>query len=218
MNFGVRSFKRPQLSGATSGANAIEQAPAPAASNDWSFVNGGSNSNTGASWKTPGSKFQTFPKGHRTTYTIKFNTDCPQNPVHIIFATTGYSFVFLNGQLIHSWGDPYPEYHNVTLQKPHLVCGCNTIEVIVYNYCCPSPCGLTYSLTQDKTGCYQCDNLGLTYYNRTTCECKCSENMGCQNALKVWSDYPSCGCKCKAQKKCPSGQYFSWQTCNCHCK
>ena len=142
------------------------------AQQDWSFIEGGAASpRTNARWKTPQSGYRQHPYRWKTTYKVTFYTDCPQNPIYFVYATTAYSFVSLNGQMIHSWGAPYPQYHNITLQKPFLKCGCNTIEVIVYNYCCPSPCGLTFSLSQDTHGCYDCDNTGVTYYNRETCQC-----------------------------------------------
>ena len=64
---------------------------------DWSFIQGSSAANTNAKWKTPSSTYQTYPKGYRTTYTITFQTSCPQNPMHLVFATTGFNFVYLNG-------------------------------------------------------------------------------------------------------------------------
>ena len=188
-----------------------------AGNQDWSFIqNGGAASRTNSKWRTP-SAYQLYQKGYRTTYTIKFYTDCPQNPVNFIFATTGYSFVYLNGKLIHKWGKPYPEYHTLTLTKDnHLQCGCNVLKVIVYNYCCPSPCGLTYSLTQNKAGCYECNNTGLTHYNRNTCQCECvDDQQRCGNPLRSWHGYPTCGCKCSRPLKCPRHQYFSWKTCKC---
>ena len=134
---------------------------------DWRFIEGGSASqHTNSRWKTPQKTYKQHPYRWRTTYRLTFYTDCPQSPIYFVYATTAYSFVSINGQMIHSWGKPYHEYHNVTISQPHLKCGCNTIEVIVYNYCCPSPCGLTFSLSQDTSNCYNCNNTGVTYYNR----------------------------------------------------
>ena len=186
---------------------------------DWSFIQGGSNAaNTNAKWKTPSSGYKTFPKGWRTTYTIKFNTDCPQNAVNFIFATTGYSFIYLNGELIQSWGEAYPKYHTLTLTKPELKCGCNVIKVVVYNYCCPSPCGLTYSLTQNTDGCYECANTGVSFYNKDTCQCECTNTYACSDQMRSWFDYPTCGCKCTQEFPCGGAKEFSWKTCGCKCK
>ena len=204
--------------GNNQGTNQGTTQPATAANQDWSFIQTGTAPRTNTKWRTP-SAYQLYQKGYRTTYTIKFYTDCPQNPVNFIFATTGYSFVYLNGKLIHKWGKPYPEYHTLTLTKDnYLQCGCNVLKVIVYNYCCPSPCGLTYSLTQNKAGCYECNNTGLSHYNRNTCQCECVEKQACGNPLRSWHDYPTCGCKCTKPLTCPRNQYFNWKTCKCECK
>ena len=100
----------PDFSSGNQGTNPQPTSPPPnsKATQDWSFIqNGGAASQTKAKWRTP-SAYQLYKKGYRTTYTLKFFTDCPQNPVNFIFATTGYSFVYLNGKLIHKWGKPYP--------------------------------------------------------------------------------------------------------------
>jgi hypothetical protein len=138
--------------------------------------------------------------------------------VEFILATSGYNFVRLNGQLIHSWGAPYPSYNTLKLRRPQLKCGCNTLEVTVYNYCCPSPCALTYSLTTSKAGCYDCDRLGVTRYNRNTCSCECTSTSQCSNPLMRWQAYPMCGCVCLQERICPRGQFFDWGTCQCECE
>lgn len=127
---------------------------------DWSFIqNGELSEETNSEWKTPEAGFKIYLEGSCSTYSIKFNTDCPQGRVTLLLATTGYSFVYFNGKLIHKWGKPYPEkkYTSLELKKPELLCGCNTLKVVVYNQN-PSPLGLTYNLLQVKDGCYDCDN------------------------------------------------------------
>jgi hypothetical protein len=121
--------------------------------------------------------------------------------------------------MIKSWLAPYPSYHNVTLAKPHLLCGCNTIKVLVYNYCCQGPAAITYTLSQNTTGCYDCDNTGVTHYNRDTCQCECVEQCSCQSPLREWSGYPACGCKCKNNPRpCVSGKFWDWKGCDCKCR
>jgi hypothetical protein len=121
---------------------------------------------TGSRWLTPGNDFSVRPLGYVATYTIQFHTDCPQNSVIFKFSTTGSSFVFLNGNSIVQWAATYPRVYTYILKTPQLKCGCNTIKIYVYNFYFPSPAALTYSLTQDTTGCYDCNNLGVTFYNR----------------------------------------------------
>ena len=164
---------------------------------DWGFVERGeTGAKTKTKWRTPSSQFQIFPKSYWTSYTIKFFTDCSQNSPIFTFATTGKNEVYLNGKFIQE-GKPYPEYHTLTLKKSDLRCGCNVIKIIVRNMCCPSPCGLTFSLTQNKTGCYDCENKGITQYNRNTCQCECVDQPQCGNPLRKWQGYPTCGCKCQ---------------------
>ena len=135
--------------------------------------------------------------------------------MHLVFATTGFNFVYFNGELIQSWGQSYPKFHNLTLSQPKLKCGCNNITIIVLNYCCPSPCGLTYTLTQNRAGCHECANTGVTFYNKSTCECQCTNTYACTDEVRSWFDYPSCGCKCKQEYPCGGDREFSWKTCGC---
>ena len=74
----------------------------------------------------------------------------------LILATTAYSFVYVNEEFIHQWGEEHPKHHVITLNKYQLQCGCNVLKVIVYNYDSPSPCGLSYKLTQKRSGCKEC--------------------------------------------------------------
>jgi hypothetical protein len=145
----------------------------------WDFVQKTTDPKTGTDWQKPSGGYSVYPVGYKTTYTVTFSTDCPQNEINFIFAASGYNLVYLNGQLIHGWAEAYPTYHTITLKKPELKCGCNIIEVVVYNYCCVSPCSLTYSLTQSKGSCYDCEKLGITHYNRATCACECATRNTC---------------------------------------
>jgi hypothetical protein len=155
------------------------------------------------------------------TYTITFQIDCPQKEVTLQFSSTGSGFVFLNGQPIASWILPYPyqQVSSLTLKQPNLQCGCNKLTILVYNYYYSSPAALTYSLSQNSAGCYDCQNTGVTFYNRKTCQCECSAQQQCSNALMEWKQYPACGCGCKANTKlCAVGRYFSQQSCQCECR
>ena len=172
---------------------------------NWDFLSmtslGGS-----AKWVTPTSDRIVRPQKWLTTYTITFTTDCPQNDVILKIAATGSLFVYLNGNIISSWLAPYPSTHQIKLKQPDLICGCNTVKVLVYNYYYASPVAMIYSLGQDKTGCYLCQNAGDSYYNRNTCRCECSFNCNCKDThpLKIWRDYPTCGCRCSVLGLCSS--------------
>ena len=159
-----------------------------------------------AKWVTPTSDRIVRPQKWLTTYTITFTTDCPQSDVILKIAATGSLFVYLNGNIISSWLAPYPSTHQIKLKQPDLICGCNTVKVLVYNYYYASPVAMIYSLGQDKTGCYLCQNAGDSYYNRNTCRCECSFNCNCKDThpLKIWRDYPTCGCRCSVLGLCSS--------------
>lgn len=146
-------------------------AAAPPQAQDWSFIQNSRYSQTNSHWIYPQGSYQLYPRGWYTYYTITFNLDCPQNPLVFTYSSTGYTFVYINDKLIKSMADPYPTFNTVTIYPSDLKCGCNTIRVLVYNFCCSSPAALTYRLTQDSTGCYSCEREGITFYNRDTCRC-----------------------------------------------
>lgn len=171
----------------------------------------------GTKWIYPDGTFKIYPRYWISTYTISFQTDCPQSGVTLTFATTGVSFIQLNGNWILTWGDAWPKVHKVTLKKPQLQCGCNTIKILVYNYYYPSPAALFYSLTQDTTGCYDCTNLGVTFYNKNTCQCECASTCACSNPAMTWFNYPNCGCACSKSLICQNDRYFNRQNCSCDC-
>jgi hypothetical protein len=132
-------------------------------------------------------------------------------------ASTGLYQVSFNGVQIQGWSSPWPQTITLTL-KP--ICGCNTLIITVYNYYYPSPSAIIYSLTQSTSGCYNCPNLGVTFYNRDTCSCQCASTSYCQSTAMRWYDYPSCGCKCINQlsdSACSSLKYWNLQTCSCQC-
>lgn len=186
----------------------------PSEPTDWNFLS--LNSLGGSSkWIYPNGTFKIYPRYWITTYTIKFYIDCPKNGVSLHFATTGTSFVYLNGHLLLSWYYPYPSVHQLNLQEPELVCGCNILKIIVYNFYYQSPAALIYSLSQSTTGCYNCTNLGVSFYNKTSCKCECSSKGSCSNPLMFWADYPQCGCMCKKSLICPKGKYYNYATCKC---
>ncbi len=132
---------------------------------NWNFINQNSLGSS-TKWLTPSGDGRMYSLGWLTTYSITFTTDCPQNGVTLKFAATGSSFVYLNGHQLLSWGLPWPTIHTVSLSKPELICGCNTIKILVYNFFYPSPAALIYVLNQNTTNCYNCQNLGVSYYNR----------------------------------------------------
>lgn len=136
----------------------------------WNFLKdhslGGS-----SQWIYPKGSFEILPKKLISTYTITIDTDCPQGGVTLIFSTTGVSFVYLNDKLLLSWGSPYSKVNKLFLQAPDLLCGCNILKIKVYNCYYASPNGLIYSLKKHTKNCYNCNNLGVTYYNKKTCQC-----------------------------------------------
>lgn len=119
--------------GMRSGALSVTNIAGSSQPTSWSFLQqnqlGGS-----SAWIYPNGQFQILPKFKVTTFTIKFYTDCPQSDVNFAFATTGVAFVLLNGNLIKNWALPYPQIHKLTLSKPDLLCGCNRLKIVVYNY------------------------------------------------------------------------------------
>ena len=210
-----------QATQATQSAAPVQTAKVSSASDtitDWTFIQGQKSQLTGTNWKFPGNDYQLYPVGYQTSFTITFNTDCPHSPVKLTFAACGYAFVYINGHLVQTWLPPYPSYHTITIPQHLLKCGCNTIKILVYNFCCPTPAAITYTLSQDVSHCYNCNNTGVTFYNRTSCQCECVEECACKNSMRRWYGYPACGCKCRdGPKTCPSGQYWDWSTCNCTC-
>ena len=125
----------------------------------------------GSKWVAPTPNYEVKPLRYLATYTISFHTDCPQAQIAFKFAATGSVFVYLNGKSILEWGNPYPTILSLQLKKPDLKCGCNTIKVYVYNYYYASPAAFTYGLAQYTSECYNCKNLGVTFYNKKTCQC-----------------------------------------------
>jgi len=122
-------------------------------------------------------------------YYVTFYTDCP-NPVTLVFAATGYFQVYLNETLIKDWQSPWP---SVTKFQFKPLCGCNRLRILVFNWW-QSPAAVIFNLYQNTAGCYDCERLGITYYNRDKCRCECVAPCKCYNSLMQWSDYPRCGC------------------------
>lgn len=142
-----------QSASSTPGVQALTLIPNPPQPSDWTFLD--QNSLGGNSkWIFPGSSIVVNSLRHIVTYTIRFTTECTKKPVILRLSTTGSYFILLNGQLISSWGRPFPNLDRVTING--FKCGCNEIKVLVYNYYFPSPNALIYSLSQDTTGCFTC--------------------------------------------------------------
>ena len=118
-----------------------------------------------------------------------------------------------------AWGDLNPDsIHTLALNQDNLKCGCNELTIQVYNYDMSSSAALIYSLRQSKEGCYECNNLGVTFYNKKTCQCECSSSSDCKDKKMSWFGYPACGCKCTKELKCLEGKYFNMQSCSCDCE
>lgn len=152
-----------------------------------------------------------YPIGWTIKYHSNLYTDCPQNPAILYVAASSYFTVYLNGVVVGT-GTGWQIVSKFTLK---LNCGCNNLTIVVYNKFW-SPCGVVYSVKQDKTKCYDCENLGVTFYNRDTCKCECVGTCSCKSPL-AWFEYPTCGCKCGIAAKCLSTHYFNRQTCSCDC-
>lgn len=150
----VNNFAAPPTAAISGGGSATSNQN----NQDWSYVQGSSDQRTNSRWIFPEGSYQIYPRYWFTTFTITFSLDCPQNPITFIYASTGLSYVFINGKLIKSGAAPYPSYHTVTINPSDLKCGCNVIRVLVYNYYYPSPAAITYRLTQNTNGCYNCQN------------------------------------------------------------
>ena len=162
-------------------------------------------------WVHPKGQIQILPKLWTSSYGITFESDCPQNPAQLSFSVTGVGFVYLNGQLVHSWYVPFQVHH---LQLSGLKCGTNKVKIVVYNYYFSSPCALLYSISQSTANCYQCRNEGVTFYNKRTCQCECVDPPHtCFNPLTSYFGYPKCGCACTTQQICPSNRFWNPQSC-----
>ena len=149
----------PQISSSVAppppGVRTVQDSPSIVSPTSWNFLSGPALG--GASqWVLPEGTIKVYPLKWLSTFTIKFTTDCPQNPVILKLSTTGSNFVYINGNLVHSWGQPYPSFQTITIGTADLICGCNEIKVHVYNFYFASPNALAYSLSQDKTNCYKC--------------------------------------------------------------
>ncbi len=114
------------------------------------------------------------------------------------------------------WGSPLT-IHHITLSPSNLTCGQNKIRVLLFNWQNPSWYAIWYTLTQNNKGCYNCPNLGDTFYNSATCKCECSFRCGCDIA-KQWIDYPVCGCRCRYPVSCIGNRWWNARTCHCDCK
>jgi hypothetical protein len=156
-NPSLLSSSDPPVSFSSSGVQALAREPVQPSS--WDFLDrntlGGN-----AKWVTPTADRIVRPLRWLVTYTITFTTDCPQNEVILSISATGSLFIELNGKLLRSWLNPYLLTHQIKLSQPDLVCGCNKIKVTVYNYYYASPVAMIYSLSQDKSKCYECQNSG----------------------------------------------------------
>lgn len=189
---------------------------APQQPSSWSYLQ---QSPIGASkWIYPSGSFVLYPHYQIYCYTITFYTDCPQNGVTLAVAGTGAIFVQVNGTWLLTWGNPYPTIHKVYIPPSKLTCGCNKIRICVYNYWWPSPLAIIYSLSQSTVGCYNCTNLGVTFYNKKTCKCDCVQQCFCYNRLMFWAGYPQCGCMCRQILRCAVTHYFDYQRCECVCR
>jgi hypothetical protein len=104
-------------------------------------------------WQYPNGQYEVFPVGYTAIYTITFHLDCLKNLVFFEWAATGNSFVAINGMFVKIWADPYPQTHTQTFNDSLLKCGCNTIEVHVYNFDAPSPAALIYQLSTTLVAC-----------------------------------------------------------------
>jgi hypothetical protein len=131
-------------------------------------------------------------------------------------ATGFFVLTYANGTFIGSgWG--WSSYTAFTVK---LNCGCdNRFILYVYNFW-PSPLGVHFFTTQSTQGCYECRNLGITHYNRDTCQCECVNKQTCPCPVKnqVWLGYPSCGCMCPQSLLCSKNKYFDMRNCVCACK
>jgi hypothetical protein len=154
-----------------------------------------------------------------TKYTFCVCSDCPKNPATIyVGASSFFVLTYANGTFIGSgWG-----WSPLSAFTVKLSCGCeNRFVLYVYNFWA-SPLGAIYYVKQSTKGCYDCQNLGITHYNRKTCTCECvngppSPNCPCRKPQE-WLGYPSCGCMCSKSLLCNWMQYFDMRNCRCACK
>jgi len=141
------------------------------------------------------------------TLTSTVYTDCPQNIAVLNIVASGPFVVFVNNVQVAS-GSGWTVYNF----KIKLNCGCNTIKIVIKAWWGWG--GAAYSVTQNTAGCYDCQNLGVTFYNKKTCQCECVSRCQC-DSIYSWFDYPSCGCKCKYPVSCLKPRFFSWKSCSC---
>lgn len=175
----------------------------------------------GAKWVYPLDPTTKLPKpwpiGHWVKYTFCICTDCPQNLATIYVGASSYFEVYYsNGTFIGSreGGMVMYVFNFIKLQ-----CGCkNTFIIKVFNKNIWSPLSVWYHFSQSTTNCYNCENLGMAYYNRDTCKCDCVNPCICGPGL-TWYNYPKCACTCPSiNVSCPENRFYNLKTCKCECK
>jgi hypothetical protein len=123
-----------------------------------------------------------------TIYQNLFYSTCIGKANLTITAATSFN-VYLNGALVGS-GNNFSKIYNFSI---NIKCGNHNLTVVVYTTAKVNQ-GLTFSINQDQSKCYNCQANG--YWNENACECSCITS-GCQcSSPKVWKPYPFCGCGC----------------------
>lgn len=102
-----------------------------------------------------------------------FCSFCPKNGITLYLSTTAYVYIRINGQWLPQVYNPlYGNYYTINIPASMLNCGCNnTIEIYGFSYSCSCPIAICYSFSQNCSNAMNCPNLGVTYYNLTTCSC-----------------------------------------------
>lgn len=193
----------------------VQKATAASSPSSWTFLDLSTLSGQ-AKWVTPTGSQQLYPVNTYANYSFSFETDCPHQPSSMRIAATGIYTLTLNGKKTTFLGTPYSFVHSVTFSEGNFQCGTNRIDIQIANINYSSPLALIYSITQDTTKCYDCQQQsGQSYFDKTTCGCECkSKATSCSSALKQWLKYPFCRCEC-AIPPCPNSYLRDPSSCQC---
>jgi len=155
-----------------------------------------------------------WANGFTATFQTVFSADCPQGPATLDMSADNVFNAYLNGVFVGN-GTSFNTNYNfpITLQ-----CGCNSLVVVAENLDAGSPASLIFSITQNQSSCYQCNDCQVAVYNRDTCMCQCTNMCSSCDDGKIFKEYPICGCVCQNVLTCNDNQYWNGLNCSCTCK
>jgi hypothetical protein len=123
-----------------------------------------------------------------TRYQSLFYSSCTGSANLTITAANSF-YAYLDGAYV-GYGSNYSVAYKIPIK---FTCGRHNLTIYIYT-AAKTNSGLTFSINQDQSNCYNCQATG--YWNEEFCQCSCIASP-CQCASpKVWKTYPICGCGC----------------------